>query len=246
MSPITKSGRRAVAGMSIAEHLQEARKRLLIAFTAVLLLGVFAFIDYNQILHWLQEPYCRVSKGDCRFLVTGPLDGLTLRIKIAFFGGLLLGSPVVFYEMWRFITPGLKRNEKKYALPFVAASVIFFAAGCVVAYFSFEHALQFLQSIGGHELQARYNPVSYLNLIILMMVIFGITFEFPVVLVSLEFAGIVTPNQLLRSWRWALIGITIVAGVFTPSGDPFSMLALMVPLIFFYFASIVVGKLARR
>jgi sec-independent protein translocase protein TatC len=247
MSPITKSGKRAAEGMTIYEHLTEARKRLMISFGAVIFFAIFAFIDYNQILSWMSHPYCETQKpGHCNFYITGPLDGLTLRIKIAFFGGLLLAAPVVFYQLWRFITPGLRAKEKRYVIPFVAASIVFFAGGCAMAYAIFEQALKFLQSIGGHQLMEIYNPISYLNLIILMMVIFGAMFEFPVVLVCLELANIVTPNRLLKSWRWAIILIVIAAGVFTPSGDPFSMMALALPLILFYFGSIGVGKLAGK
>ena len=169
MSPITKSAKRAATGMSIAEHLAEARRRILIAFGAVLVFAVFAFVDYPQILSWLQHPYCQIQPKHCTFLATGPLDGLTLRIKIALFGGLLLASPVVFYEIWRFVTPGLKSKEKRYVIPFVAASVLFFVAGCAMAFFSFGHALHFLQVIGGKELQSYYQPNSYLSLVILMM-----------------------------------------------------------------------------
>ncbi len=229
--------------MTLAEHLAEARHRFMVATGAILVLGVAAFIFYPQILHVLTEPYCRARPGHCNFLVTNPLDGLTLRIKIGFFGGLLLASPIVFWQVWRFITPGLKATERRYAVPFVAASVLFFAGGVVIAFFSFGHALRFLQSIGGHTLVSYYNPNQYLSLFLLMMFIFGITFEFPVVLVALELAHLVTPRQLLKSWRYALIGITIVAAVFTPSGDPLSMFALALPLTAFYFLSIAVGKL---
>lgn len=232
--------------MTIAEHLAEFRQRALISAVAVFALGVFAFIWYPHLLHFLQQPYCHAQPHACTFLVTGPLDGLTLRVKVAFFGGLLFASPVLFYEMWRFVTPGLHRREKKYAIPFMAASVLFFLAGCTVAYFSFEHALRFLKSIGGSELVTHYNPVTYLNLVILMMVVFGITFEFPVVLVSLELLGLITPRQLVKHWRWAIIAITIVAGVFTPSGDPFSMMMMAIPLVIFYFAAAGVGKLLGK
>lgn len=232
--------------MSIGEHLAEARKRLLIAIGAIILGGIVSFIAYPQILHWLQSPYCQLDPHHCTFYVTGPLDGLTLRIKIGFFGGLLLASPVVFYEIWSFITPGLKQKEKRYVIPFVGASVFFFVAGCAMAYYSFGHALKFLQAIGGHELTQIFSPNAYLGLILLMMMAFGVTFEFPVILVSLELAGVVTPAQLLRGWRWAVIGIAIASATLTPSGDPFSMFALMTPLLFFYFGSIGVGKLARK
>src|SRR5271155_266219 len=114
MSPISKSYLRASTGMTLSEHISEARKRLLISLAAVVVLGTFAFIDYNQILHWLQQPLCAITSKNqtCTFLVTGPLDGLTLRIKIAFFGGFLFGSPIIFWEAWRFVTPGLKAREK--------------------------------------------------------------------------------------------------------------------------------------
>ncbi|MFI5035263.1 MAG: twin-arginine translocase subunit TatC [Acidimicrobiales bacterium] len=238
--------RQAVKGMTLAEHLAEARRRFIISTAAVLALGVGAFLFYPQILHVLQDPYCKAVPRHCTFLVTNPLDGLTLRIKIGFFGGLLFASPVVFWEVWRFITPGLRASERRFAVPFVAASVAFFAGGVVVAFFSFGHALKFLQAIGGHSLVAYYNPNQYLSLFILMMFIFGVTFEFPVVLVALEMARVVSPRQLLKSWRYALIAITIASAVFTPSGDPLSMMALAVPLTAFYFLSIGVGKLLRR
>jgi sec-independent protein translocase protein TatC len=154
--------------------------------------------------------------------------------------------PIILWQVWRFITPGLKAHERKYAIPFVLSSVIFFTIGVAIAYFSFGHAIQFLQSIGGKSLITDYNPVQYLSLILLMMFIFGVTFELPVVLVALELAGIITPRQLRRSWRYAVIGITVAAAVFTPSGDPLSMCALALPLIIFYFMAIAVGHVLRR
>jgi sec-independent protein translocase protein TatC len=238
--------RKAATGMTLAEHLAEARQRLLWSTGAVILLGVIAFVIYPQILHILQRPYCQAMPKNCTFLVTNPLDPLTLRIKIAFFGGFLFASPVLFWHAWRFITPGLKAKERRFAVPFVAASLAFFAAGITVAYFSFGHAIRFLQTIGGTSLIAHYNPNQYLGLLLLMMFVFGVTFEFPVVLVGLELAGVVTPAQLLRSWRYALIAITIASAVFTPSGDPLSMLALAAPLAIFYFMSIGIGKLFKR
>lgn len=235
--------------MTLAEHLAEIRHRFLVSAITVSLLGVVAFIFYPQILHFLQEPYCAarsVAHKGCTFLVTAPLDGLNLRIKIGFFGGLLAASPVLFWQLWRFITPGLKPQERKYIIPFVSASLVFFIAGMTVAYFSFGHAIQFLESIGGKELLTEYNPNQYLTLFLLMMFIFGVTFEFPVVLVALEIVNIVTPKQLLHFWRYALIAITIASAVFTPSGDPLSMLALALPLTVFYFIAIGVGKLLKK
>ena len=103
-----------------------------------------------------------------------------------------------------------------------------------------------MRAIGGHSLVSIYNPNQYLGLLLLMMFVFGVTFEFPVVLVAIQLAGLVTPAQLMRSWRYALIGITIASAVFTPSGDPLSMFALAVPLTVFYFLAIAVGKMLKR
>ena len=245
MSRISK----AQSGMTLAEHLAEVRHRFLISAITVSLFGVVAFLLYPQILHLLQEPYCAARDAahkSCVFLVTNPLDGLTLRIKIGFFGGLLFSSPVLFWQFWRFITPGLKQRERRYIIPFVSASLVFFISGMTVAYFSFGHAIQFLESIGGKSLLTEYNPNQYLTLFLLMMFIFGVTFEFPVMLVAMEMANIVTPKQLLHFWRYALITITIASAVFTPSGDPLSMLALALPLTIFYFIAIGIGKLLKK
>ena len=131
-------------------------------------------------------------------------------------------------------------------MPFVVCSLVFFVAGMAVAYVSFAHAIQFLESIGGKTLLTEYNPNQYLTLFLLMMFIFGVTFEFPVVLVAMELVGVVTPKQLLHYWRYALIGITVASAVFTPSGDPLSMMALAIPLTIFYFLAIGVGKLLKK
>ncbi len=148
--------------------------------------------------------------------------------------------------MWRFITPGLRSNEKRYAIPFVTAAVVLFCAGCATAYLIFPHALAFLKAVGGPHLYQLLSPTSYLSLVMWMMFLFGLAYVFPVVLVALELARVVSPAQLLHWWRWAVIGITAAAAIFTPSSDPFSMLALAVPLVAFYFVAIGIGKLLGR
>jgi sec-independent protein translocase protein TatC len=250
--------------MTLSEHLGELRRRLIICVVAFVLAAIVAVVAYEPILHFLIRPLCNVdantlhhggggngsllfaSNGTCNLFVTSPLDGLSLRVKISVFGGLVLASPVILYQVWRFVTPGLQARERKYAIPFVLSAFILFLAGAATAYLTLPHALGWLRSVGGPNLQAIYDPIPYLGLILLMMALFGLTFQFPVVLVSLELARVVTPARLLRSWRWAIIIITVVAAVVTPSSDPFSMLALAVPLVVFYFLSIGIGKLLGR
>lgn len=232
--------------MTLAEHLGELRRRLIVSLIVFVLAGLVAAVFYEPMIRLLQHPYCAANPHHCGFYVTAPLDPLSLRVKLAAFGGLVLASPVILWQVWRFITPGLRPNEKRYAVPFVLSSVILFLAGCATAYLVFPRALQFLVSVGGSQLHELLNPNSYLTLILLMMVLFGVTFEFPVVLVALEVAGVVRSATLLRGWRWAVIAITVASAVFTPSSDPFSMLALAVPLVAFYFCAIGIGRLLGR
>ncbi len=232
--------------MTLVEHLGELRTRVLVCAVAFVITATVAFLVYPWILSFLQHPYCNVNPRHCGFYITGPLDGLALRVKIAAYGGLFLASPVLLWELWRFITPGLNRKEKRYAIPFIVASITLFALGGLVAYLTFPHALNFLDHIGGPSLTQILDPTKYLSLIVLMMTIFGLTFEFPVLLVSLELAGVVTPKQLSSWRRWAIVLIVVVAGVITPSSDPFSMMALAVPLYVFYEVSIVIGRIVNR
>ncbi len=171
---------------------------------------------------------------------------MSLRVTVAAYAGAFLATPVLLWQLWRFVTPGLRPREKKYAIPFIAASIALFALGCLVAFWTFPHALAWLGSIGGPSLTQILDPTKYLRLIVVLMVAFGLTFEFPVLLVSLEVAGVVTPKRLSSWRRWAIVLIVVVAGVVTPSSDPFSMLAMAVPLYVFYELSILVGWVIRR
>ncbi len=244
--PKRKARRPVPDTMTLAEHLGELRRRLIVSIVAVLITGSVAFGLYNHILAFLTGPYCQVAPHHCQLFVTGPLDGFSVRLKIAAYGGLFLASPVVLWEVWRFITPGLNPNEKRYAVPFISASIILFTMGAVVAYYTFPHALRFLGQVGGPDIQAIYSPSSYLSLITLLMVAFGVTFEFPVVLVCLELAGVVSTAQLSSWRRWAIVVIVALAAVITPSSDPFSMLAMAIPMWIFYETSIVVGRMLHR
>jgi sec-independent protein translocase protein TatC len=232
--------------MTLVQHLAELRRRLIFCVIAFVVAASVSAAFYPGMLDLLKHPFCEANPHNCSFYVTGPLDPLSLRIQMAAFGGLLLASPVILFQLWRFITPGLYKNEKRYVVPFVVSAVVLFLAGCALAYLVFPHALEFLKAVGGPSLKEILSPNQYLSLILLMMFLFGITFEFPVVLVALQLAHVVTPAQLLHVWRWAVIGLTLVAAVFTPSGDPLSMLVLAVPLICFYFVAIAIGKFLGR
>ncbi len=231
--------------MALVDHLGELRRRVAVILIALGLTGIVAFWMYPFTLRFLQAPYCKVQHP-CQLFVTGPLDGLSLRIKVTAYSALALASPVILWQLWRFLAPGMTRAEKRTTLPFVLSSLVMFAAGGALAFESFPHALAFLGSIGGPSIRHLYSPSSYLGLILAVVVVFGVTFELPVVLVALQMAGVLTPRSLAAHRRLALIAIVLVAAIITPSGDPFSMIALSIPLYAFYETSILIGKVTTK
>jgi len=153
---------------------------------------------------------------------------------------------VLLWQVWRFISPGLYDNEKRYAVPFVASALALFATGAGLAYWTMPRALEFLGDIGGNDLEQFYSPSKYLQLITYMMLAFGVGFEFPIVLVFAQLAGVLRAATLRKHRRYAIVGITVLVAVITPSGDPFSMLALSIPMILFYEVSILLGGWLTR
>ena len=169
-----------------------------------------------------------------------------MRLTVAGYGGLAVAFPVVLWQAWRFIAPGLYRHEKRYAVPFVASGVLLFFLGAGLAYWSLPRALDFLATIGGPDLVSLFSPKLYLGFVIKMMAAFGIAFQFPIVLIGLQFMGIVENRTLRRVRPYAVVGIVVLVAVITPSGDPFTLMALSVPMYIFYELAILWGIIARR
>ena len=233
--------------MTVVEHLTELRRRMIISIVAVAVAALVVYIFSLQIIDFLIDYYREATDGDRDALVfTGPLDAFTTRLKVATYGGIVLAVPVWLWQLWRFITPGLNPNEKRYAVPFIVASMALFALGGFVAMRTLEPALGFLLGQGGSELEPLLTADKYLSLVTLMILAFGVAFELPVVLVFLLIARVVTTGQLSRARRWAILGVTIFAAVITPSQDPYSMLLLAVPMYLFYELSIIIGKIIKR
>lgn len=230
--------------MTVFEHLRELRHRLLVSVATVAVGGVLVFVLFQHVFTFLLHPYCMaVGPGhSCDLYVTGPLDGISIRLEVAAYGGLVLGSPVALFQLWRFIAPGLRPHERRYTVPFVSSSVALFVGGAAVAFVIFPHALAWLDAIGGPSLRQLYSPGSYIGLLILMMVVFGIAFELPVLLVFLQLAHVVTPQKLASWRRIAIVVLVALAAIITPSSDPFSMFVLAVPLVAFYEVSILIGR----
>jgi sec-independent protein translocase protein TatC len=233
------------ARMPLVEHLAELRRRLIISVVALVVGAIVGFVLYNHILNILIAPYREVTHND-RFVFFDPLEAFATRLKVAAWSGGFLASPVVLWQLWRFITPGLHKKEKRYAIPFIVSSILLFLLGGVVAMVTFKPALRFLVGVGGSNLTPLFSASKYLSLVILMIIAFGIAFEFPILLVFLELAGVVTSRRLRKWRRPAIVIIVAVAAVITPSQDPYSLFAMAAPMYVFYETSILIGRLLKK
>lgn len=232
--------------MTIWEHIGELRTRLIRIIVAVLLGAVIGWFLFPYVLNFLQHPFCSVQPDNCEFIATEPLQAIGLRIKMSAYIGVAVAMPVILWQVWRFVTPGLYSHEKKYAVPFMVSALTLFVMGAAVAYFTLLPTLQFLTTIGGSDIKPFYTAESYVTLIVWMMLAFGVGFEFPVLLVALQLANVLTPRRLMEWWRFAIVLIALIAAVITPSADPISMIALAVPMLILYFAAAGVGAILLR
>ena len=233
--------------MTVVEHLAELRRRIIICMIAITIAAVIVYIFSLNIIRFLIDYYEDATDGQRDALIfTGPLDAFATRLKVATYGGFVLALPVWLYQLWRFVTPGLHPREKRYAIPFVATSVVLFAAGGFVALLTLPKALDFLLNIGGSELEPLLTADRYLSLVTLMIIAFGVAFEFPVVLTFLLLARVVSTAQL-RRWRRATIVIIVIFAAFiTPSQDPYSLLFMAGPMYLFYELCIIIGRVMKR
>ena len=256
----TDRARSADGTMPLMGHLVELRSRLIKCILAVVAGAVACWVLYPQILDLMVQPYCDILPeqavaeeaarqnlfGGCELLVLDPLEPFSVRLTVAGYGGLTLAIPVILWQVWRFVQPGLYPRERRHAAAFTVIGALLFALGAGLAYWSIPRALRFLATIGGEDLVTGFSPAKYLSFVIKMMAAFGIGFEFPILLVFLQFAGIIHYRQLIRWRRFAIVGIVALVAVITPSGDPFTLMVLSVPMYLFYEAAIVVGWLRDR
>jgi sec-independent protein translocase protein TatC len=243
----------AETSMTLVEHLTELRRRLVICVLAVAIGMIIGFIFYEWVFDILLSPYKDVVRQDPsssaigeNLLATDPLEGFSVRMKTSTYTGIGLAMPVILWQIWKFVTPGLYEHEKRYAIPFVASALALFVLGAGLAYYTLPRAIDFLVDIGGDDLVTAYSPGKYFQLITYMMLAFGIGFEFPIVLVFLQMAGILQTDTLRRGRRFAIVGILVLVAVITPSGDPISMLMLSVPMVVFYEIAILIGSVITK
>ena len=231
--------------MTVIEHLEELRRVLIISLIAWAIATVIAFLLSGWILNILLVPIKQVIH-DQPLYFTRPVDKFLLYFKIGLFGGLILAAPVIFWQVWGFVAPGLHRNERRFAIGFVASASALFMMGIGFAFFALPVALRFLIGFGTSDLHYLAIAASYINFALLLIAIFGITFELPLAMTMLGLLGIVTPTFLKRNRLKFWLGIFIGANFVTPGADPFTPLLLAGPLIVLFEASILAIRTLRR
>jgi sec-independent protein translocase protein TatC len=235
--------------MTLMQHLIELRHRIIVCCIAIGVAAVAGWFLYPPISHFLVHPYNEIAASSIAggdLIATSPVEGFAVRIKITAYVAIALAMPVILWQIWRFVSPGLYKHEKRYALPFILSAITLFILGASIAYWTLPKALQWLADVGGSNITQAYTADKYYQLIAYMMLAFGICFEFPILLIFLQMAGIVQNSTLRKYWRHAIVGIAVVVAVATPSNDPISMLALSIPLWIFYAVAVLFGAVRER
>ncbi|PWH05921.1 twin-arginine translocase subunit TatC [Brachybacterium endophyticum] len=233
--------------MALNEHLVELRNRLVVCAVVILLMAIVGWFVFDYVYSFLQQPF-NAAKSQNPDLQAGISYGkvgsfLGTKMQISAYIGLILAAPVVIYEIWMFLVPGLHRNERRYAIGFFGSAIPLFFIGCVAGYWIMDKAVPILLGFAPNSeaVIANIDFGEYLKLFIKTMLAFGIAFDLPVVLVLLNFLGILSGRSMLKAWRWVIFLCFAFTAVMVPTPDPFSMIAMTAPMIALYFAAVLVS-----
>ena len=236
--------------MTFLEHLEELRQRLV--RSCVYLAGGFAACwgFREEIFHFMVEPMRKAGFAD-KFIFTGPAEALMLYMKMAFFVGIFVAAPLVLWEAWGFISPGLYKNERAWAIPFIGMGSLCFAGGALFGhYFMFPFTFRFLYTFGGSDMQFMPRIGEYWEFYSWFLLGLGLVFQIPVIIFVLARLGLVTPMGLLRFWKWAVLGAFVISAFITPTPDVVNQTALAAPMIGLYLLGVLVawafGKSRKR
>ncbi len=236
----TKFERAADGSMTLVEHLVELRTRMFYAALGIVAGFIVGYLLSQPVFDLLREPYCELpgatdAFGRCRgFYQLSPASGLVIRLKIALWVGLIVSAPVWLFQLWAFIAPGLHRHERKWAYVFISIATPLFAGGAVLAYYVVSKGLEFLLDAGVTGTDAQLEVSSYISFVTNMLLLFGVGFEFPLILLMLNFTGVATARRLASWWRVVVMLCFAFAAIATPDPGPFGMLALAGALCLLY------------
>lgn len=244
--------------MALRDHLREFRNRLGWAMLIILGGGAFGFIWFGTNLGPIPRlgdivlgPYCALDLeyrpgGGCRLLQTGPFDAFMIRFKVGVAAGAVLTSPAWMYQVWAFITPGLRSNERKFTLIFVSIASALFAAGAVLAYYVVPKGLQVLVGFGDDVFVTQFRGSEYINFVLVLLLIFGVSFLLPLVVVMLNRVGVL-PYDKLKQWRRGIVfGLFVFGAIATPGTDPISMLVLAAAMTVLFELAIQISRVQEK
>ncbi|WP_188194059.1 twin-arginine translocase subunit TatC [Nonomuraea sp. SYSU D8015] len=240
--PKAKPERDPEGRMPLMEHLRELRNRLLVAFAAVAVGLIIGWIVSGPMWELLKDPYCSTPQshdlnGKCSLTYNGIFSSFFITLKISLMVGLVAASPVWLYQIWAFVTPALYRAEKRYTLTFLALAIPLFALGAALSYFIMDTALGFLLSFSLDDTVATISIDEYLDYVLIMLLIFGVSFELPLLLVFLNIIGVLSHATVAKHRRLVIFLMFVFGAVVTPGGDPVTMMALAAPMIVLFAAA---------
>lgn len=226
--------------MSLGGHLKELRNRLVKSALFIAVGSVGGWFAFDPVFQALQHPVLELAKkhgGSSTINFGSVVSAFDLRMQVAIFLGVVIASPFWLYQLWRFVTPALKTRERRYTIGFLSAAIPLFLAGCALAWFAFPTFVSSLLSFTPSGSANVINAAEYILFALRVLLVFGIAFVLPVVLVMLNFIGIISAKSILRGWRTAILTAAVIAALATPVSDPMSMLLVMVPLLALYYLS---------
>jgi sec-independent protein translocase protein TatC len=241
--------------MPVLDHLRELRRRVIVMVLILAAGAVVGWFLYGHVLNILRDPYCSVpakyrfqpqGTANCVLIYHGVLEGFTTRLKVSTIAGAVLTAPLWLYQIWAFITPGLRQKERKYTLIFVFASTGLFAAGMALAYVVLSRGLRFVLQQSGYGTGALLTLNDYISFVTTLLLVFGAAFELPLIVVMANFAGVLPARLLRRSRRVAIFLIFLFAAVATPSTDPYTMCAMAIPMVLLFEGAIQIATVHDR
>lgn len=239
------------ATMTLVEHLEELRRRLLICLIAAAVASIVAFIFWDPILGFLLTPLPAIANslpghGSAKLIINGIGEGFTVAFKLAIAVGLAVSAPVTLYQLWGFIAPGLTRRERKYAAPFTALGAGLFVVGIAVGFVVLRFPVQWLLQFGQNRFDPLIDAGSYFSFVAFFLLAFGVVFELPVVLTFLSLVGIVNSRLLRQKRIYAWFGLWVVSCFITPGSDPYSPIIIGVAMTLLYELSILLMRAIGR
>ncbi|HET8913660.1 MAG TPA: twin-arginine translocase subunit TatC [Ktedonobacteraceae bacterium] len=236
------------SAMSLVDHLEELRKRIFVSLIAIVIGGIIAFFFRSQIMYVLQAPL--PTQADAlthgKLVVTGIAEGFTVYLKLAFAVGFLFALPVILYEVWAFIEPGLLDKERKYAVPFIFIGIILFAAGVALGYVVLRYPVEFLVTFASDRFAELVTADSYFTFVAFFLLAFGIVFEIPLVLTFLASVGLVSLELLKRKRAVIHVGMWVASTFLTPGADIYSPIILGTAMSILFELTLIFIKVTQR